>query len=67
MPLIYYFDLMSQPCRALYIFLKKASIPYQAHQVALRKGEHMTNEYAKINPFKKVPAISDDGFLLTER
>ena len=27
----------------------------------------MTDEYGKINPFHLVPAIDDNGFLLTER
>jgi glutathione S-transferase len=67
MPLIYYYDLMSQPCRALYIFLKMTGISYQSKEIALRKLEHMTNDYAKINPLKKVPTIDDNGFILTER
>lgn len=67
MPLSFYYDLMSQPCRAVYIFLKMTGIPYQAKEIALRKAEHMSEEYMRINPFKKVPVIDDDGFLLTER
>ena len=34
----YYYDLMSQPCRALFIFLKKTKIPYESCPIALRKG-----------------------------
>ena len=30
-------------------------------------GEHMTEEFAKVNPFQRVPVINDDGFQLTER
>ena len=67
MPLIFYYDLMSQPCRALYIFLKMTGIPFESKEIALRKLEHMTDEYAQINPFKKVPVIDDSGFILTER
>lgn len=67
MGLVFYYDLMSQPCRALYIFLKMAGIPFESKQIALRKLEHMTDEYSKINPFKKVPVIDDDGYILTER
>ena len=67
MPLVFYYDLMSQPCRALYIFLKMAGIPYEPKEIALRKMEHQTDEYAQINPFKKVPVIGDSGFILTER
>ena len=67
MALKYYYDLMSQPCRALYIFLKMTGIPYEAKEVALRKLEHMTDEYGQLNPFRKVPVIDDSGFVLTER
>jgi len=30
-------------------------------------GEHMGDDFGKINPFRKVPVIDDDGFKLTER
>ncbi|CAF0819340.1 unnamed protein product [Adineta ricciae] len=66
MVLNYYYDLMSQPCRALYIFLKMTGIPYEPKEVALRKLEHMTDEYGQLNPFRKVPVIDDSGFVLTE-
>ncbi|CAF1088981.1 unnamed protein product [Didymodactylos carnosus] len=64
--LLYYYDLMSQPCRALYIFLKMTKIPFDAKEIAIRKGEHLTSEYEKLNPMKKVPVIDDNGFVLTE-
>ncbi|XP_013408169.1 glutathione S-transferase theta-1 [Lingula anatina] len=66
MVLKYYYDLMSQPARAVYLFLKATGIQFQDAPVALRKGEHLTPEYKKINPFQRVPVIDDDGFLLTE-
>jgi glutathione S-transferase len=44
-----------------------SGIPFVSKEIALRKMEQMTDEYARINPFKKVPAIDDDGFILTER
>ncbi|CAF1168290.1 unnamed protein product [Adineta steineri] len=66
MPLVYYYDLMSPPCRALYIFLKVMHTPFESKEFALRKLEHMTDEYSQINPFKKVPVIDDSGFILTE-
>jgi glutathione S-transferase len=67
MPLKYYYDLMSQPCRAVYIFLKMTGIPYQPKEIALRKLEHFSDEFVQINPFKKVPVVDDDGFIVTER
>ncbi|XP_041379238.1 glutathione S-transferase theta-1-like [Gigantopelta aegis] len=66
MALKFYFDLMSQPSRAVYMFLKLNSIPFEAKPVALRKGEHHAEDFAKINPFKLVPVIDDNGFVLTE-
>jgi hypothetical protein len=35
----YFYDLLSQPSRAVYIFLKLNNIPHQACPVALRSGE----------------------------
>lgn len=61
-----YVDLMSQPSRAVYIFMKKTKIPFQTSLVNLAKGEHRTEEYATINPFQLVPAIDDNGFKLAE-
>jgi glutathione S-transferase len=67
MPLAFYYDLMSQPCRAVYMFLRMTGIPFQAKEIALRKLEHMTDDFARVNPMKKVPVIDDSGFVLTER
>ena len=39
MALKYYYDLMSQPSRAVYMFLRLNNIPYEDKPVALRKGE----------------------------
>lgn len=36
-----FYDLMSQPCRALIMFLKLNNIPYDAKVIALRKGTGM--------------------------
>ncbi|XP_046568604.1 LOW QUALITY PROTEIN: glutathione S-transferase theta-1-like [Haliotis rubra] len=66
MALKVYYDLLSQPSRAVYMFMKFNKIPFEDKPVALRKGEHFTEEFAKINPFKLVPVIDDNGFVLTE-
>ncbi|XP_002119794.2 glutathione S-transferase theta-1-like [Ciona intestinalis] len=61
-----YLDYMSQPCRALDMFMKMSKIPFVVHPVALRKGEHRQDWFQKITPLRKVPVLQDDNFYLTE-
>ncbi|XP_062550797.1 glutathione S-transferase theta-3-like [Armigeres subalbatus] len=64
----FYYDLISQPCRALYIFLEQNKIPHQKCPIALRKWEHSAPEYMQnVNRFGKVPAIvTENNFKLAE-
>lgn len=61
-----YLDLLSQPCRAVYLLLHACKIPHTVRTVALRKGDHRTPEFTKLNPMQKVPVIVDNGLVLTE-
>ncbi|XP_055054385.2 glutathione S-transferase theta-2 [Misgurnus anguillicaudatus] len=61
-----YLDLLSQPCRAVFIFLKNNKIPHTVDYVALRKGEQRSPDFTKLNPMQKVPVMDDNGFVLTE-
>ncbi|XP_050301456.1 glutathione S-transferase theta-1-like [Anthonomus grandis grandis] len=66
-PLKLYYDLISQPSRALYMFLKLTGIPFESHQVALRKNEHRSDEFKQnLNRFQKVPFIHHGDFKLAE-
>jgi len=40
MTLKFYFDLMSQPARVIYMFLKVNQIPFQECPIAIRKGTY---------------------------
>ncbi|KAL1376176.1 hypothetical protein pipiens_004474 [Culex pipiens pipiens] len=63
----YYYDLLSQPSRALYILLEQSKIPYERCPVALRKLENRTTEFKEtINRFGKVPCIVHGDFKLAE-
>ncbi|XP_053965062.1 glutathione S-transferase theta-1-like [Anastrepha ludens] len=62
----YYYDLLSQPSRAVWIALRLNKIPYEDCPVALRKSEHLKPEYKQINRFRKVPALVDGDFHLGE-
>lgn len=66
-PLKFYFDLLNQSSRALYILLEASKIPFEAIPISMLKGEHLTGEYRdKVNRLKKLPAINDHGFQLSE-
>uniref|UniRef100_A0A8C0DUK6 GST N-terminal domain-containing protein n=1 Tax=Balaenoptera musculus TaxID=9771 RepID=A0A8C0DUK6_BALMU len=61
-----FLDLYSAPCRAIYIFTRKNSIPFEMHPVELAQGEHLKPEFLKVNPLGKVPALRDGDFLVAE-
>lgn len=67
MTLKFYFDLLSQPSRAIHIFLKICNIPFESKLINLGKMEHLTTDYQQIHPFQKVPAIEHNGFKVIER
>ncbi|EDX18466.1 GD17492 [Drosophila simulans] len=66
-PIRYYYDLMSQPSRALFIIFRLSNMPFEDCVVALRNGEHLTEDFKKeINRFQRVPCIHDNGYKLAE-
>ncbi|XP_044143537.1 glutathione S-transferase theta-1-like [Bufo gargarizans] len=61
-----YLDLFSQPCRSVYLFAKANKIPFKHHEMKLFEGDHLSEEFKKINPFHKVPVLKDGDFTLVE-
>ncbi|XP_030074145.1 glutathione S-transferase theta-1 [Microcaecilia unicolor] len=61
-----YLDLLSQPCRAVYLFAKKTNIPFHFRLVDLMKGEQLNAKFTKVNLLQKVPALKDGDFTLAE-
>jgi glutathione S-transferase len=51
---------------ASHIGLEETGAPYEAKPIVLSKGQQRTEEYRKINPRGKVPALSVDGKTLVE-
>ncbi|XP_028999952.1 glutathione S-transferase theta-1b [Betta splendens] len=66
MALELYLDLYSQPCRSVYIFAKQNKIPFDFKQVTLFDAQQYGEEFGKINPLRKVPALRDGDFCLAE-
>ncbi|EGG24204.1 hypothetical protein DFA_06351 [Cavenderia fasciculata] len=64
--LILYGDQLSQPTRAILFILLNNKIPHEFKTISIAKGEQNTEEFAKINPWKKVPVIQDGDLTLIE-
>ncbi|KAL2925737.1 Glutathione S-transferase T1 [Bienertia sinuspersici] len=66
MTLKVYADRMSQPSRAVILFCKLNKINFEEIKIDLSKRQHLTPEFAEINPLRQVPAIVDGRFKLFE-
>ena len=51
--------------RVLVTILEK-DLPYEHILVDIAKGDQKSEAYKKLQPFGKVPALEDDGFLIFE-
>jgi len=47
--------------------LVEIGVPYTLRRLDLTKGEHKTPELMKLNPFGKLPTLTDDSTVVTER
>ncbi|XP_021754089.1 glutathione S-transferase T1-like [Chenopodium quinoa] len=59
-------DRMSQPSRAVILFCKLSKIDFEEVKIDLFKRQHLSPEFAEINPLQQVPAIVDGRFKLYE-
>ena len=61
-----YGHLGSQPVRSVVAFLKLSNISFKFHEINLVNGEHLTEDFIKINPFKAIPALTHGDYTLWE-
>jgi glutathione S-transferase len=61
-----YYDPMSTVSRPIALFLAEHGLEVERVPVSLMDGEHQSDWYAAINPNRAVPALEEDGFVLTE-
>ncbi|BFM50212.1 glutathione S-transferase [Marinomonas sp. THO17] len=57
---------ISGHCHRVELMLSFLDIPYETIDLDLLKGEHKAPEYLKISPFGQVPAIDDNGVILSD-
>lgn len=61
------YDFKSSPnCQRVKVVLAEKNLPYEIVPIDLRKGEQKTPEYLKLNPYGKVPVLTDDSTVLYE-
>src|SRR5689334_5244388 len=46
--------------------LEELGVPYELHRLDMSKGEHKSEEYLKVHPLGKVPALRDGEQVLLE-
>lgn len=61
-----YHSIICPFCKPLVILLNINKVEYEGIHIDLAKQEQKTEEYKKINPFQKVPAIIEGDFILFE-
>lgn len=61
-----YTNPVSTTCRIIMMFAAEEGIELDYQVVDLMTGEHLGPDYKAINPNCLVPALDDDGFVLTE-
>jgi glutathione S-transferase len=61
------YDFKSSPnCQRVKVVLAEKNLPYEIVPVDLAKKEQKNPEYLKMNPYGKVPVLTDDSTVLYE-
>ncbi|KAL7646850.1 UNVERIFIED_CONTAM: hypothetical protein RMT77_002106 [Armadillidium vulgare] len=64
--IILYHMIGSPPCRTINLLANHLGIKLNLKALSLREGEHLKEEYLRINPQHTVPTIKDGDFILWE-
>ena len=46
--------------------LEETGLPYRVHELSHQAGDLDSDAYTRLNPFRQVPVIDDDGFVISE-
>ncbi|XP_071339956.1 glutathione S-transferase theta-1-like [Trachinotus anak] len=61
-----YLDLVSPPCRSVFLFAKVVRVPFEFKLVDLAAGHQYSEEFGQISMIRKIPVMKDGSFILTE-
>jgi len=62
--IVFYYTLLSPPSRAVLLTGKALGIEFDLRNVDLIKGEHLSDEFKKLNPQHTIPLINDNGVII---
>lgn len=62
----FYHCVGSPPSRSVLMTIRNLDLDVEIQYVNLLKGEHLTEEFLKVNPNHQVPVLVDGDFTLTE-
>ncbi|CAO1358328.1 unnamed protein product [Diamesa tonsa] len=66
MSVVLYYTQISPPARACLLTIRNLNLDVDVINVDLFAGEHLKDEFLKLNPLHQVPVLSDDGFVMSE-
>ncbi|XP_075539613.1 glutathione S-transferase 4-like [Dermacentor variabilis] len=66
MPVALYNQYGSPPCAFVRMVARHVGVDLELRNLDMFKGDHVTPEYLKLNPYHKAPTIDDNGFILYE-
>ncbi|XP_043279816.1 glutathione S-transferase 1-like isoform X2 [Venturia canescens] len=62
-PIVYLAD-ASPPSRSILLAAEAMGLNIDVRRIDLRRGEHLTEEFRKMNPEHTVPTLNDNGFII---
>ncbi|KAH7960418.1 hypothetical protein HPB49_019301 [Dermacentor silvarum] len=66
MPVVLYNVVGSPPCSFIRSLAKEIGIEITLKNIRLKNGDHLAEEFLKLNPFHRVPMMDDNGFVIYE-
>jgi glutathione S-transferase len=63
---VLYYDITSQPARAVMIYLDICRVPHKKVPIRITKGEHLSEDFKKVSPSQTIPTLLHKNLVLYE-